>query len=253
MKCIILAGGELGTGDPLHRYSEGRPKALISIGGKTLIEWVVDALGDAELVDEIAVFGLQESDAGKYSQSIPFFPDQGDMISNGLAGLEWALSREPDMKAALFCTADIPTITGPLIDEHLTLCQPYDKTAYYSFVSRETMESRFPGTDRTYARIDGMDVASCDLVVIRPQLAEVDRSLWDSLTHARKSPWKVAQVVGVRTLLRLLMGRMTFAQIERKAENILQQPVKVLLRDKAELAMDLDKPSHLDFIRAELE
>ena len=253
MKCVILAGGRVEESDPLFQYSEGRPKALINLGGKPLLEWVIEAMFDAASVGDIAVVGVEASDVRRFSQPVEFFPDQGSIVSNAYMGIDWAREQDPDESEMLFSTADIPTITATLVDEHIALCQPFDKSAYYAFVSRQTMESRFPGADRTYTKLDDLDVASCDMMVLRTQLAEVDRSLFDSLANVRKNPWRVAKTVGTRTLVRLMLRQMTMDKIEQTAERIIQQPVKVFLSKRAELAMDIDKPSHLELIRAEFE
>jgi molybdopterin-guanine dinucleotide biosynthesis protein A len=253
MKCFILAGGRVEESDPLFQYSGGRPKALINLGGKSLLEWVIEAMIDASSVDQIAVVGVDESHVRRFNQPVDFFPDQGSIVSNAFLGIDWAREQDSDESEMLFCTADIPTITGTLVDEHIALCHPFDKSAYYAFVNRQTMESRFPGADRTYTRLDGLDVASCDMMVLRTELAEVDRNLFDSLANVRKHPWRVAKTVGIRTLVRLMLGQMTMDKVEQTAERILQQPVKVFLSERAELAMDIDKPSHLELIRSEFE
>jgi hypothetical protein len=98
-----------------------------------------------------------------------------------------------------------------------------------------------------------MDLASCDLAIIRPELADTDRRLWDSLANVRKHPWKVARIVGARTLATLMLGQLSISDVENLAERILGQPVKVSVSDRAELAMDIDKPSHLALMRAEFE
>jgi hypothetical protein len=98
-----------------------------------------------------------------------------------------------------------------------------------------------------------MDLASCDLALIRPELADTDRRLWDAFENARKHPWKVAQIVGARTLANLMLGKLTISDIENKAERILGQAVKVFISERAELAMDIDKLSHLTLMRAEFE
>ena len=253
MDCIILAGGSIKTGDPLYRYTKGKPKALIKIAGQTLIERVAAAVLQSKAIGEIAIVGLAAADVTSFRQELHFLPDTGDLVSNAYSGLEWAIARNPETASLLVCTADTPTITGDLVDEHLALCHPFDKAAYYAFVTRETMEARFPRASRTYTRIDGRDVTSCDLVVLSPKLSKVDRELWDSLASARKHPWKVARIVGASALVRLLAGRMTIAEIEKIANRILSMPVEVFISRRAELAMDIDHPKHLEIIRAELE
>lgn len=253
MDCVILAGGRITEKDPLFGYTGGKPKALITLGGKTLLERVIQAMRDATAVDEISVVGVESGDLKDLGFPIQFSSDQGDLVSNVYAGLKIVRDRNPGASTILFCTADIPAISGPLVDEHIAKCHPFDKAVYYAFVTRQTIDRRFPGAHRTYTRLDGEDVASCDLMVMNPELAEIDRGLWDSLANARKQPWKVAKIVGVRALASLLLGQMTIYEIENTAEKILGRPVKVFITDRAELAMDVDKPSHVELMRAEFE
>ncbi len=253
MDCVILAGGQIAENDPLFQYTGGQPKALIKLGDRTLLERVIDAMRESSSVDEIAVVGVERPISFDSDYPIHFLPDNGSLVSNGFAGIAWARERNSELSSILFCTADIPAITGVLVDEHISACIPFDKMAYYAFVTRQTMDKRFPGAKRTYTRLDGEDVASCDLVIIRPEIAETDRRLWDALENARKHPWKVARIVGARTLARLLLGRLSISDVERTAERILGKPVQVMISERAELAMDIDKPSHLELLRAEFE
>ncbi len=253
MKCVILAGGRITESDPLFQYTGGKPKALIKLGDKTLLEWVIKAMRESSWVDEIAVVGVERPNSIKADFPVHFLPDHGSLVSNGFAGIAWARQRNPEASSILFCNADIPAITGALVDEHISACRPFDKVAYYAFVTRQTMDKRFPGARRTYTRLDGGDVASCDLVIIRPELADTDRRLWDSLENVRKHPWKVARIVGARTLVTLMLGQLTISDIESTAERILGKSVKVIISDRAELAMDIDKPAHLELMRAEFE
>jgi NDP-sugar pyrophosphorylase family protein len=58
MDAIVTAGGIPRPGDPLYEYSNGNSKALIDIAGKPMIQWILDALGDAKKVDNVIIIGL---------------------------------------------------------------------------------------------------------------------------------------------------------------------------------------------------
>lgn len=253
MDCVILAGGRIVESDPLFQYTGGEPKALFKLGDKTLLEWVIDAMRESSSVDEIAVVGVERPSDFDADYPIHFLPDNGSLVSNGFAGIAWAREHNPEASSILCCTADIPAITGVLVDEHISACRPFDKAAYYAYVTRQTMDKRFPGAKRTYTRLDGEDVASCDLVILRPEIADTDRRLLDALENARKHPWKVARIVGVRTLASLVFGQLTISEVESTAERILGKSVQVIRSERAELAMDIDKPSHIELMRAEFE
>lgn len=50
MDAIVIAGGIPRPEDPLYAYSHGDSKALIDVAGKPMIQWVLDALGDAKKI-----------------------------------------------------------------------------------------------------------------------------------------------------------------------------------------------------------
>ena len=59
MDCIVVAGGVPQEEDPLYEYTQGRSKALLEVGGRPMIAWVLDALEGAQSVDRIFVVGLE--------------------------------------------------------------------------------------------------------------------------------------------------------------------------------------------------
>jgi molybdopterin-guanine dinucleotide biosynthesis protein A len=252
MHCLIIAGGQVRPEDALYPYSQGRPKALIDMGGRTMLERVVAALQGSRHVEDVLVVGLDPDAAGlRFARPVESLPDQGSMVGNMLAGCDWFLRHRPDASAILGCTADIPAITPAMVDSFVEACRPWDHGIYYNFVNREKIESRFPGSNRTYSKISGTEVASGGLIVVQPAIAERNRAMLEMLTAARKHPWRVARIVGLPFLLKFLFHRVTFADIEAIAGRILGAPVQIILSSPAEVAMDADKPYQVDILRAE--
>ncbi len=253
MHCLIIAGGTVRPEDALYPYTHGRPKALIDMGGRTMLERVVGALQASRQVEDVLVVGLDAAaTAGlRFARPVELLPDQGSMVGNMLAGCAWFQAHRPDAAAILGCSADIPAITPAIVDAFIDACRPWDKAIYYNFVSRETLESRFPNSNRTYSKLNGMEVAGGDMIIVHPEVAERNRALIEMLTGARKQPWRIARIVGLPFLLKFLFRRVTFADIEAVAGRILGAPAKVVLGGPAELAMDADKPYQVDMLRAE--
>lgn len=59
MNAIVTAGGIPQPGDKLYAYSNGDSKALIDVAGKPMVQWALDALGEAKTVDQVIVIGLR--------------------------------------------------------------------------------------------------------------------------------------------------------------------------------------------------
>ncbi len=253
MHCLILAGGQVRPEDPLYAYTQGKPKALLDMGGRTMLERVVDALQGSRYVEDILVVGLSPEMTAplKFARPVEFLPDQGGMVANMLAGCGWIQANRPGAQVILGCSADIPAVTSSTVDDFVAACRPWDRALYYNFVTRETLEARYPHSNRTYSKLNGMEVAGGDMVIAGLNVVARNRELLESLTGARKQPWRIAQIVGLGFLLKFLFHRVTFGDIEATAERIIGAPVKIVLGSPAELAMDADKPYQVDMLRAE--
>ena len=255
MHCLIIAGGTVGPDNPLYAYSHGKPKALIDMGGRTMLERVIGALQSSTYVEDVLVVGIDEQviveNGLSFQRSVTFLPDQGGMVSNMLTGCAWFLENRPGTEIILGCSGDIPTITGQVVDTFIEACRPWDKGVYYNFVQRSRMEARFPHSRRTYSRLGDIEAAGGDMVVARPDVALRNRELLEGVTGARKQPWRVASVVGLRMMIKFLFHRVTISDVEATASRILKAPAKIILDGPPELAMDADKPFQIDMLRAE--
>lgn len=255
MHCLIIAGGTVGPDDPLYPYTQGKPKALIDMGGRTMLERVVAALQDSTYVEDILVVGIDPEMAAasglRFARPVEFLPDHGGMVANMLGGVSWFSKNRPAAEVILGCSADIPTITGRVVDEFIETCRPWDNGVYYNFITRSRLEKRFPDSRRTYSSYGDIEAAGGDMVIARLDVAERNRSLLESVTAARKQPWRVANVVGVRMLLKFVLNRVTIPDIEATASRVMGAPVKIILDGPPELAMDADKPFQIDMLRAE--
>lgn len=252
MDCIIVAGGAPAPDDPMYTYTQGRPRALLDMNGRTALERVVDALQDAREIEDVIVVGLGDDRGMSFHRPVHHLPDHGGMISNGIAGIKWLRRQKPDTGLVLITSADIPTITGPIVDYFIHVCRPLDQALYYNFVTQETMETRFPHSNRTFVKLAGARVAGGDMIIFHTDLAESHQELWEALSQARKHAWRLAGIVGFSFLLRFLTRRVTFAELETTASRIIEHPVKVIINPHAEIAMDADKPHQVDLLRADL-
>jgi GTP:adenosylcobinamide-phosphate guanylyltransferase len=253
MDCIVTAGGLPGPDDPLYEYTQGRPKALLEMEGRTMLERVMDALQSSRHVERIVLVGLEDEMGMKFLRPIDqYLPDHGSLVGNVLAGLRWLRQDKPDLDSILFCSSDLPAMTAANVDSFVESCAPYNKGIYYIFTPREAMEARFPESKRTYVKLKGLEVAGGDMAIAKADLADNNEELWRALTDARKHAWKLASKIGLGMLLKFLFRRLSIEDIEQTAERIIGQPSKIVLDAPAEIAMDVDKPAQIELLRADL-
>ena len=258
MDCIVIAGGRPDPDDPLFPYTQGKPKALLSLAGQPMLAHVLRAFHDAQEVDTIVVVGIAEAEGIAVTKDLPssqpviFLQDQGSIVANARRGLEWLAANRPGNSELLLSTADIPLLTGHIVDAFVDQCRPFDRLAYYNLVTKETMEARFPHSNRTFVRLREAEVAGGDLFLVQSGILYTNQALWEALTDARKNAWQLARIVGFRTLLKLLLHRLSLAEVEQLATQLLGAPIRILTNPYPELAMDADKPEQVDQLRRQL-
>lgn len=251
MHAIITAGGSVAETDPLYSYTQGKPKSLIEINGSTMLERVAAALHGAQSIERLYVVGLDEADVRglKLPPDITFLPESGGLVSNVSVSLNRLIADDPDATEVLMCSADIPLLTPEIVDAYVAQCRPFDYVAYYNIVTKETLERRFPNSQRTFVKLRGMAVAGGDMTLVQTRLMHTNRELWEAIVRGRKQAWKLVRIVGIRPLIKFLMRRLTLHDVEKLASRMLNAPVRVLNSPYPELAMDVDKPVQVELLR----
>jgi len=253
MDCIILAGGVPAQDDLLYEYTQGGPKALIPLAGKPMVQWIVDVLTAVERIDRILMVGLGPDDGVTSAKLAAFIPDRGSMLRNVIAGVDRLLELSPGTRQVVICSTDIPLITVEIVNRYLDECAGADYDIYYGAVERSRMEGRFPNSRRSYVHLTDGDYAGADIFVVNPEIAYTNRQMWDDLMGSRKSVLKQARLIGLGTLLRLLLRRLSLKEAEVRVLRALGLTGRVVKIADAELGMDVDKPFQLEICRQELE
>jgi hypothetical protein len=112
------------------------------------------------------------------------------------------------------------------------------------------MERAFPGSGRTFVPMADGRFAGGDIFVAKPSMLDSDKQLWRELVGRRKTAWQQVRAIGVGTLLLFVLRRLSIAQAERRVGKALGLTAKAIISPHAEVAMDVDKPHHLDTVQA---
>jgi GTP:adenosylcobinamide-phosphate guanylyltransferase len=253
MYAIVTAGGIPQPGEPLYDYTLGKSKALLAVAGKPMVQWVLDALGAASMVEGVIVIGLSADEGVSCTKPLSFIPNQGEMLSNILTGLKEVQKVAPAASHALIVSSDIPALTPESVDWVANTALQTDHDAYYNVIERQVMEKRFPGSKRTYTRLKGAEVCGGDMNVARTNLATGKDELWQRIIDSRKNAFKQASLLGFDLLFLLLIRQVTIEQAEKKVSQRIGLKGKVLRCPYAEVGMDIDKPHQLEILQADLE
>jgi hypothetical protein len=94
MDVIVLAGGR-SDNDPLAELAGEKPKSLIEIAGKPMVQWVLDALSGSPSIDTVALIGLDGMEGLSCSKPVILLPDLGTLMANIQQGAQTFLDLHP--------------------------------------------------------------------------------------------------------------------------------------------------------------
>ena len=252
MDAIVIAGGIPRPEDPLYTYSHGDSKALIDVAGKPMVQWVLDALGNAKQVDHVIIIGLSPKSGITCKKPIYYVSNQGRMLANIVAGVDKALELNKRNKYVLVVSSDIPTLKSEMVDWLVKTCMETKDDLYYGVCPKDVMEARFPGSKRTYTHLKDMDVCGADINLTHVRMATEHLDMWESLIGSRKSPLKQAGIIGFGTLFALFTRRLTLEDAVKRVGDRIGIKGRAIVWPYAEPCMDIDKPSQLELLREDL-
>lgn len=251
---VVLAGAP-NTGK-LAEVAPERYEALITAGGRTLVEWVVRGVAQARSVGRIAVVGPAdelEKVLGPLRGELPegkvvIVPMGGSVVENLKAGIE---ALNPPGRV-LVVTSDIPFINGEAIDDFAQRCAQAPADIHYSVVSKEANEARFPGVKRTYVKIQGDVLTGGNIAAVDPRALLSHEDLINRAVALRKKPLALLRLLGFGFIVKFILGRLTIRDIEERASRMLGLTARAVISPYAEIGVDVDKPSDLELARREL-
>lgn len=68
------------------------------------------------------------------------------------------------------------------------------------------------------------------------------------MVEYRKTPWKVARVLGLDLLMLLTLGRLLIGEVERRFFELLGIKAVAVISTFPQLADDVDKPSDIEMV-----
>ncbi len=225
---------------------------MLEIAGKPMIQWVLDALSDSKHVNQVVVVGLEKESGVTCTKSLDFIPNQGSMLSNIMAGGHRILTLNPGAKMLLSVSSDIPTITGAIVDWMAEEVMDGEYDVYYNYILRDAMESRFPGSKRTFTKFKGAEVCGGDLNAFQTHLLTADGAVWQELINARKNILKQAGIIGLDLLVKLFLRQLTIDEAAVKASKRLELKAIAVNCPYPEIGMDVDKPYQFELLQNDL-
>ena len=249
MIALVLAGTRAG-GDPLAEYAGVTHKALIEIGGCTMIERVVRALAAVGEVSRIVIAidrpevlssldGLRPPACRKSVVTIPAAEGPSASVASVLASEGTPL---------LVTTADHALLRPELLRSFLD-ASPADVDAVVALARRENILAAVPDAQRTYLRFVDGEFSGCNLFLLRRPAAAGVVDLWRHFEVDRKRPLRLMLRAGTRVALRYGFGRLGLHDALAHLERLSGARVGIVELSDGRAAVDVDKPADLDQVR----
>lgn len=247
---LLAAGGMPRATDPLYPLTQGRPKAMLEVAGRPMIQYVLDALSAARTIRSVVVVGLMPDAhpavrALTCALPITFLPGRGGLVDNLASAGAWAQALPEPPTHLLATSSDIPLLTGAMVDWNVSTSLETDHDAYYNLVRRDVMEARFPGVRRSYFRLRDGVFCGADLNLLSLRVLNSYNPAWRRIIDARKNVFAQARLVGFDVLGLGALGLLPIDWAQDRIRERLGVNGRVLICPHAEAGMDVDRPDHL--------
>jgi len=244
---IILAGTSKPTELTVVEMVDN--KAFIRIGEQTMLQYVYAALQRAAGIGRIAVVGPEADLQACLEDQDVLIVQEGKTI---MENVERGFKALQPTGYFLVCSADIPFLTAEAVEDLLSACEPFTADFYYPIVARSDNDKRFPGVRRTYVKLADGEFTGGNLFLVNPACLEKALPRLERLFAARKSPLKLASLLGFAFIVKLFSRKLTIAELEKRFSELFAVAARAVISRYPEIGTDVDKLSDLDLARRHL-
>jgi len=241
---VVVSGGEVPRA--LRPHFDLAAKSLIPWRGKTLLEYAVDALFRSSCATRpIAVVGPEEARAPlkKYGSDVRWLQCGETLMANANIGLKF----HGEGRTLLLLSPDLPVVTGKAIDRFVSAIPPEVEIAA-PVITREQFLQRFPDAPNKFLPTADGEVTMGSAFFITGRALRMNIPLGQDAYRARKYPWRLAYIAGLRITWQLLTRRLKLEDVEARASRLCDAQMRAVFVDAPELAYDVDIPENLEYL-----
>lgn len=241
---IILAGGV--NSGKLSKFAPFDSEALIIIGNIPMIYYVLEAVKASNRIRKIVISSPQDSlkELLKKEEAIIFAQSGKDAVESFIGAVE-SVGRENLTDKVLVIPTDIPFITPEAIDDFIDQCERNEADINYSVVNKDVVQAGYPGIVRTYFKTRDGVFTGGNVLLLRLSVIDTCIEMAHYLVANRKNTFAIAKFFGLGMVWKLVSGRLTFLDAERRFNEISGIKGKAIISNYAEVGVDVDKPSDL--------
>lgn len=251
---LILAGRRR-AGDPVAAAGGRTCKAFVEVGGRPMIEHVVDALERSGRVNHIAISLSDDADILSEAPGLAARIERGDIARIAAAdspsgSVADALALMPAGTPLLVTTADHPLLTPRIVSDFLAAAGRTGADLAIGLTRIAPARQAYPRVRRTKLKMRDGQYSGCNLFAFMGPDAGKVATFWRRAEEHRKKPWRLAWSIGPADLLAYALGRLSLegamARVGRLLGGVRIRPV-ILAHPHANT--DVDSVEDLTLVR----
>jgi len=237
LDAIVIAGSR--NDGPLRECSDQAYEAMIRIGDKPMVKYVVEALLESGVIGKIAVAGSRVLTEVFPQPPVEVVEAESRIIDNAVKALAYVDNSRP----VLIATCDIPLLTSGVVREFIGLCEGVKGDFLYPIIPMNVVNKRFPGIKRTSVQLKEGAFTGGNMFILNPHVVPRSAAKAQEFVNFRKSPVKLCRLLGLKFVLKLLFSRLSVPELEEKVSEVLGIKVKAVKSMAPEIGIDVDKAS----------
>jgi hypothetical protein len=240
LDALVTAGGRLPR-DAAARFGTD-VKAMVRIGGRTVLDRIVGALRGVAAIRRIVVVGPAAARCG-----LAGIDEWIDERPTGEENLLAALDARVGERVVL-TASDLPFVSSASYADLIE--RAGDSDAGYPIFGRDEFLRAYPSGRASFARLADGDYTGGSAFVLNRTPVLKARRLLERSFGARKSLSSLAALLGPSLVVRFALGRARVQDVERRASSLLGARVVAIRGADPALAMDCDEASDFDYALA---
>ena len=242
---VLVLAGSRGPDDPVARAAGVAHKCAAPLLGRAMLAYVLDAVNATP--DLGPVFVAAEAGADAYLAGTLAAADVAPRWLPAEAGPSASVAAGFERIGAplLVTTGDHPLLDRAMLGEFLSAARGVGTDVVAGVVGRETLEGAGFSTKRTWLAFKDGDVSGANLFYLSDVRAASAVAFWGKIERERKNPLKLAAAFGPLLLAAYATKRLTLDAACERIGPALGCSAAAVRLDRAEAAIDVDKPADL--------
>ena len=218
---VILAGGKTPW---LQKAVGTNIRALAPLGGRRMVEYIIDALDQSGQIQSIIV----AADGSQWEAAV--LPQRAELVAVESSSM-------PETAAA----AAALLLTTAAVQDFLKQTEAVEADAYYPVIPEADCVKAFPGAERTYVTLPEGRFTGGNMMLLNADVISGGVIKAKDIFARRKKPWELCGWLGFGFVLKFLLHRLTLSDIELRASELLGFSGKAVVSHYPEIGMDVDK------------